>query len=666
MKVVNLVAAGRSTARRVAVPGSCAAAAVAAACLWQGRWLTLAWALQAGVAFVLAAAGNGASRPETPAGTREGRTPHLRAGSIMAGLGAGAVLVVSLAALTSWQRWAVTAMVVFPIGLAALALGVDLAAGWPAWWVGLPGRVRHHARRPASWALAAIVLAGAAFRLGTFGDFPPPDGFPTVEEAQAGQNAMRIASEPHRPWELATSQYLSGAAFSVAGRGMGAHRLPSVLLGCMIVPVFYLLARTFVGVPAALVASALFAVSRWPVQTSWYNDWNFTPLLAFTLGLVLLLRSGPDRRPSLTVGAAAFAGMIFFEYITFRPLAAIAVAVVAGQLLRARGDRARRVHAALFAGTLLLFAPIAAGALRSGASDQFIEPFLRNTANRSYYTSDLSSFVRQRLERLAVVADGFVVRENGNFFDTLNARSAPLLDPATAVMFVAGLGVAALRPRRRGHLLLVGSFLLLLVGCTVVTQNYDFRRLAVLAPFAFLFVAIACDVGLSALDGAGRRRTGAVCVAIVISAATAWNADFLFRKLARSHVARAAHRNDYTTASFLLAREWRGEHVVLLTPEDDFYPFNFFEGTDYTWILPPGIEGCVEPSVTAALDEAVNGTEPLLLVVQRPFPLEEITAEVLRRVPSANCLLRPDPDDGQFDLAVCRVGGRTAPTESYR
>ncbi|MBZ5587516.1 MAG: glycosyltransferase family 39 protein [Acidobacteriia bacterium] len=658
MKGTDALGVTQSLSRRTVILVACLVVGIAAGCLRHGRWAAVAWVMQGCAAVMLAVASRKlASPPEPQVGQPTAPATHRRTGLIVAGCGACAVLASSLAVLTSWQRWTVTGMLIFPPGLAMLALGLDLTAGWPAWWVGVGGRLRRHSRRPASWLFAAIVVLGAAFRLASFGDFPPLDGFASIEEAQAGQIALNITTTEQRPWEWPTSQYLSAACFRITGPGLPAHRLLAVLLGCLTVPAFYLLARTFVSVPSALIATALLAVSRWPVQTSWYNDPVFTPLLAFTLGLGLLLRSSPDRRPSLVVGAAAMAGMSFFEYVTFRPLLAIAVVVIVSRLRSAYRDGARRKHATAFAGTLLLFLPAWIGAFRSGYPSQLIEPFLRNASNREYYTSDAGSFVRLRLERLAVVADGFTVRDHGTFFGTLNTDETPLLDPVTGVLFVVGLGVALLQARRRGHVLLVGSFLLLLFGCTVVTQNYDFRRLAVLVPFVFLLVAVASEVILSLLEGAQARRFGVACVAALALAAACWNADFLFRKLARDHAARAGHRNDYTTAAFFLNRHWRGERVVLLTPDDDFYPFNFFDVTDYKWLLPAEVEGCVVPTLDQAFEDARSGTTPLLLIVQRPFPLEEIVVEVPRRFPSADCSLHPDPDDESLDLATCRVAG---------
>jgi len=248
------------------------------------------------------------------------------------------------------------------------------------------------------------------------------------------------------------------------------------------------------------------------------------------------------------------------------------------------------------------------------------------------------------------------VSDHGAFFETLNTQGRALLDPFSGAVFLLGLGTAALLPFRRHNLFLVGSFLALWLAVTVVTHNLDFRRLGILCPLAFAFTALFAE-GSLAIDWRPAVRKGLLVLFLaVVGLSAASNADYLFRVLARNPRTRAQHRNDYTTAGFYLLHHFRGEDIVILTPDDGFVVSNFFEANDYSWIVPAGAKGrvvtVVEDVLTGPTLSTPNGT---LVLIQRPFDLEEVAIRIRSVYPQAECRLYRDDAETLYDLCACRV-----------
>jgi hypothetical protein len=593
--------------------------------------------------------------PPDSAETGTGEPPASAALLVVAG---GAVSVLcSLALVITWDRCIVPVLFVGPPAIACLAIGLDEWFGFPAPWKSL--QVGTLLRRRDLQVLLLIVLVGVGFRFISLGSFPPMDGIESIEETQAGTGAMQILQHGQRPWEWPLSWYLAAASFQVFGYSMYALRVPVMVMGCLTLVPFYCLLREFTAAPAALFATALLAVSRWHVQVSWYNDNVFVPLFPMVVLLYLMVRTQRVPRPSLYLLTGVLSGYLLYDYAGFRVMPAVVFAFYLGAAWRAHERPAAwRQLAVLAFGFALLALPLARIVAHIGI-DLYLEALYRATANKDYYTSDLSSFVTQRLQRIAAASDAFTATDHEAFLETLNPRGAPLLDPFTSVLFVLGFGTTLLQPRGRHHAFFAITFLLLTAGATVLVPQLDFRRLAILIPFVFIFIALLADKVAAVAAQPRWRIAYAFVLTLVVGLAGAYNFHFLFRVLARDSMVRTFHRDPYLVPAFYLRQHYGGEYVVLVTTESG----NFFLPNDYDWLKPPGLEGQTVTNREAPLpiDPPPPTGRDVLLLVEWGFPITPVIQQVPALYPGATCEYRKDPDGPRWrggptwDLGVCRI-----------
>lgn len=585
--------------------------------------------------------------PEEPLAVPQAPTPERRRlGHMLAALGGAGSIACSLLLSFDFRAHLMQVLIAGPLSLLLLAAGADL----------LYGRSTRdpHRLREKLWPLLLLLAVGAVFRFASFGWFPPADGFSSIEEMQRASGGSSILGGA-RPWEFPLAQYLNAASFALFGKSMAAVRLPATFLAWLTLPVFYFLARELVSRPAALFATALLAVSRWHCQVGWYNEDVYVPLLPFTLLLYLLLRSRRDPRPSLYILAGALCGYMLYDYAAYRSAPLVTAAFFAAEALRRRRwpEDGRRI-ALLFAIVLLFALPLmnVLGRGRGGAGFYF-ESLERSFDDKSYYTWEMDRFVGRRLSRVDKAAGVFATSDSYEFFTSLNIPWEPLLDPVTSVFFVVGFGTTLLLWRRRQRAFVGFGFLVLATGAMIVTWNLDFRRLAILIPFVFAFVAfLAQEVEMQARRGGWLRRWHRLLLLAAISAGAA-NAYFLFLRLAPDHSVRAAHRTPYTVVLTYLRQHWKGEYVTILSHAMD----NFFESNDYDWMKPQLLFGRVAEDVDDLLGPLPPPAQrrPLLFLVARPHDIHTVLFQIEDAYPGARCEFRADADDTRHDLGVCRV-----------
>jgi hypothetical protein len=584
-----------------------------------------------------------------PAGTR-------RIGAILLVVGWVVLIALSVALYRDWRSHLIRAFWIGPLGLLALALGLDTLRGYGSRW-------RLRIPKPSEWprgevlVLLAILLVGLFFRFRSFGTFPPVDGFSSLEESQLALSARQIVEQGQRPWEWPLSLYVPAGSFALFGCSMPALRIPATVLNWLSLIPFFLFCRALTRSAPALFATALLAVSRWHVQMSWYNDEVYVSLWWFVLVLWVLWKTEREARPLWYVLLGALTGYSLHHYVTFRTTLPVVLAFFLIEGVRGARQPGRGRLVAVFGALVILFALPLVARLREDKPNYYLEPLTRSMADTGYYTRDIGILVHQRLDRMKAATAMFTVIDNGIFFETLNAAGRPLLDPFTGAVFLLGLGTAAAFPLRRHNLFLVGAFLALWLAVTTVPHNLDYRRLAILCPFVFAFSALFAE-GCLALDlpRTFRRLTAAGLILVVGLAA--WSNDrFLFHVLATNTRTRAAHRNDYTTAAFYVHHHGRGEYVVILTPEDGYVVSNFFDANDYSWILPAGIKGRVVLKVQDVLDppSALRSPTGTLILIQPNFDLPGVIGQIRGAYPDADCRIQLDDAERQYDLGACRI-----------
>lgn len=614
-------------------------------------WLNLIATIALALALPHSASATGRAGP-APCAPRPGRRLH-RAGATLAAVGAVLAVGCSIWLVVDWPGALLRVFCVGPVALIGLGIGLELQAGYgPRWRSGIR-RLGAAVRNREAQMLAVIVIVGLYFRFASIGFFPPLDGFASIEETQRGTGARLILEQGARPWEWPLSQYVAAAAFSLFGYNIHALRVPTTLLGCLTLVPFYLLAREVAAAPAALLATGLLAVARWHVQVSWYNEDVYVPLFFFVTGLYLSMRTRRAPRPLSTVLLGACCGYTLYDYAGFRITPALAIALLTGAALSREHRRGAWYHVGLTGAIVALFALPLIGRLADQGPGAYVEAFHRSFANKDYYTTDLHRFLSQRIERIGAAADMFTLSDHGAFLETLNTRRAPLLDPFTGIAFVLGFGTTLLHARRRHHAFFALAFLFLVLVSTTVVQNLDFRRLSILIPFVFAFIALLADKLDAWAVGAGRARALRVVFVLVALLAGAFNYVFLFHVLATDHQVRGFHRDEYTTPAFYLREHYRNEWVVLLTPVVQ----NFFLPNDYDWIKPAGLQGdcALRPEAVLPFERPPPASRDVVLLIERPFQVETLMAQVPGVYTGASCELRRDPDDARWDLGVCRI-----------
>jgi hypothetical protein len=304
--------------------------------------------------------------------------------------------------------------------------------------------------------------------------------------------------------------------------------------------------------------------------------------------------------------------------------------------------------------TLLLVGLPLVGILKAIGPGQYVEALNRSFANEAYYAPAVKELLAQQAARLVLAVDMFTYRAVG-FFDSLNTRMEPLLDPFTSVAFVLGLGTTALLVTRRHHAALTLTFVGLFYGSTTLVQNLDFRRLAILIPFTFLFTGFFAQRLLEVVP----RRSALAGLSLLAVLAALYNGHFLFQVLAKDSLVSDSHRDDYTLPLFFVHQNYQGEYVILLTPEDGYIAKNLFEPNDYDFLKPASLEGQVttDPEVVSRIVRDAPD-RAILLLVQRPFNLEALAVQVPARFPGATAFIRPNKGDNVFDLLVCRIPAR--------
>src|SRR5512139_1746975 len=122
---------------------------------------------------------------------------------------------------------------------------------------------------PLNW-MVALLLVATFLRLAAWRDAPPGLRFDEMlvtlqaEEIQHGARPVYIDAIYEEP----LYHYLTALAFSLFGTHLFTLRFVSLALSLLTIPVLYVLTRRMLGVRAALIATALYALSFWALMYS--------------------------------------------------------------------------------------------------------------------------------------------------------------------------------------------------------------------------------------------------------------------------------------------------------------------------------------------------------------------------------------------------------------
>ncbi len=356
-----------------------------------------------------------------------------------------------------------------------------------------------------------VLLVAAGLRLWQLGDWPP--GL-YRDEAFNGLDALGVLAGQHALFFDANNGrepayiYLTAAAIGLLGRSVLALRLGAALAGIATTFLTYLLARSWFGWRAGLLAAWLWAVTLWPLHLSRIGlRAVLLPAalaLAFWLGTCAYRRH--DRRWWLLAGLAY--GATFYTYLAAR-FTPIVLALLLSYLLLNRPRERHRLRVAVLWGGLgagLILLPLALLAAQQP------ELIMGRAGQVSVFSESVNegdpwgTLLRHTGRTLGL----FLLR--GDDIGRHNPPGRPLFDLLMALPFLAGL-LWALRHWRRPAAAALLLWVAVMLGPTLLAEDAPhFLRAVGILPAALLLPAL----GLSKLWDwpklAGALRHGLVLI----------------------------------------------------------------------------------------------------------------------------------------------------------
>ena len=380
-------------------------------------------------------------------------------------------------------------------------------------------------------ALGALVLLAFLLRLVALDTFPAsmmPD------EADNLQTIYRILIRQDPgffglDWIQipAFNLYVMAPAVWLGGLGLGGLRFTSALLSTLALIPLYLVARRAMSVGAALAVVALLASGLWYLHFSrsgWYN----VHLCLYLLLLVWLLqRAVTEGRWRLYALAGGALGLGLYGYTAGKalPLGVLASLPLAVALHR---NVWRRVVAG-YGLTLLvagvLFAPqVIAGGPEQMVSLRIATVAITNVPRPYQGETELDAILLRQVEQ---TIRAFLLMDPSYSTLGLNQRFVapgwPFLDPATAVLYVAGLAIG-LR-RWRAAWLWWPMLLVPLFSTQVFSAGTpDGARAIMVVPVMLLFAGLAVDWLLALARRVLQGPVWSAGAALVVVAVVAYNA----------------------------------------------------------------------------------------------------------------------------------------------
>jgi 4-amino-4-deoxy-L-arabinose transferase-like glycosyltransferase len=208
------------------------------------------------------------------------------------------------------------------------------------------------------WPVWALMLIAGVLRFYELGAWPP--GL-YHDEAYNGLDALQVLAGDH-PLYFAANHgreplfiYLVTMSVGWLGRSVYAVRFPAAIIGTLLIPAAYFMARELFGRRVGLLTAAITTITLWPIQLSLISlrAGSLPLFVALSIGLgVHAYRSG---RALHWIIAGVVYGLSFYTYLAsrFTPLALGLMLII---VLLTRRNRSLWRNLILFAITTLLVA----------------------------------------------------------------------------------------------------------------------------------------------------------------------------------------------------------------------------------------------------------------------------------------------------------------------
>ncbi len=426
------------------------------------------------------------------------RPPAVRNALIGAGLAALAVLVISRLVLPHGG-------VAVGAWLALLASGALLAVR--------ADPPRRAPRRRWPWAerglLVALLAVGAVLRFAQLTETPP---MVHLDSAECGLRGLAILRGDvpdvfdFSPWY--DTPYLSfvpyAASYALSSSTILGLRLPSALVGTLLLLPLYVFARRWYGTVVALIATGGVAVSHVAIHFSRIGLWNVQTLFYEVTAFACLAHGLTRRRAAPLFAAGVVSGLALYAYTAGRLVPLVTVAFLATCLGRGRWRRVLRLGAFYAFGLALAALPLALNYVkrpdvlefdRTGSVWVLAEENREHVTATSGATTPAGIFWYQITQTLR----GFVtLGDTSSQYGT----QQPILAPWTAALALAGLVIAVRRRRApRYRFLLLWAVLALVLGSIVVLDPPSHTRLLIIVPLPYLFAGLALVAALRRVRG---------------------------------------------------------------------------------------------------------------------------------------------------------------------
>lgn len=402
------------------------------------------------------------------------------------------------------------------IGLAALVVsrvvlgsGALAVAAWLVMLLAIGGLVRRTDRRPRPWrcfrswreaaVFGTIAAVGVALRFAWLGEVPPMEH---LDSAECGLRGLALLNgEVPDPFDFSpwyNTPYVSflpyAASFAAFGVSVATLRLPSAVVGSLGMAPLYVLVRTWFGARAALLATALFAVSHAAVHFSRIGLWNIQTLF-LELSAFALIAAGMRRRSAFALYSAGIvSGLALYSYTAGRLVLVVAAAFFIVQTIWSVGRlRVLRLAAYYVLGAAAAAVPLALNYVKDPsalAADRAASVWVLAEVNRPHVEATIGHTTTPAIlgTQLLRSLEGFVTLGDTS---TQYGTTQPLLSPWIALLCVVGLAAALRRsaaPRYR--FLLLWTALGLALGSVAVLDPPSYTRLVVLFPVPCILAAI--------------------------------------------------------------------------------------------------------------------------------------------------------------------------------
>lgn len=333
-------------------------------------------------------------------------------------------------------------------------------------------------------SLLIIVGVGIWFRLDRLAEFPPAEGV-VLDEAISGVRGYTILQGAYEWLQMPmfSMSYPTALVFKLFGMSLDTLRLQFIVSGLITLPIFYLFARTLIGVNPALCALGFFAVCRWHNTVGRIAiDWIHVPLLCSLSMLFFWLGLKRNGRYFIAHGVVWMVCML--SYYALRIIAVIQFLYILILLLRKSASIKGKLLPWLLSSAIFSIPSIGASlkdpSVMAHMKSKYVHLFAFNY-------NELISFFQ---DRFVLVARSFWDNDQGQALNTLGWSQ---IDHLTIVLFCCALiaSFLLLSKKQDYNLLVILWFLLPVTTGGMMTDIYHNHRLIILLPLICILAGSA-------------------------------------------------------------------------------------------------------------------------------------------------------------------------------